>query len=126
MPVLVCPEEVAAELVVDGIAEQSRNPSAEFAATDWLAGILMFTGAVSDAITIKGEIVVGIRAFVQSLHRWNERRTVEPAKQTSLTYRTPRGKAQLDLNEKPSLESLQSFVEGAYDVLESEISNDDS
>ena len=77
----------------------------------------MFTGAVSDAITIKGEIVAGIRAFVQSLHKWNERR-VDAARQCSLTYRTSGGMVQLDLNGKPSLERLQSFVEASYEILD--------
>jgi hypothetical protein len=125
VPIFMAPVEVVTELIDAGEAAGSRNPATEFSAGPWMMGLLMYSGGVSSAITIKGGID-GLRAYARRLHRWN---TEEPAnsdgagktERRSLRYQSEAGTATLDLNSQPSLEAVRQFVEAAYKALELDV-----
>lgn len=121
VPILVLPTDLVAELVADGLATPSPNPAAQFSAGDWWSGVLMVTGAVSDAITLTTATKAGIEAVAGRLHHWNHQRRTSPTpddqKPCQLVYRTTKGRALLDLDEQPALDILQRWLEVAYATL---------
>ena len=125
VPVLALPVEVVDELVRDGFAVPSPNPAAEFSAGDWWVGVLMITGATSNAITLTGAARAGCEALAIRLHRWNELRAQASANEGSskpcqLVYQSTNGRARLDLDKRPSLSALQEWVEATYRILEAD------
>jgi hypothetical protein len=125
VPIMMCPAEVAVDLIQSGEALDSRNPAGEFSAGDWMTGLLLFTGATANAITITGGID-GLRAYASRLHRWNTEQPDEQdesgqPRQRMLRYECEAGTAVLNLNKQPSLEALQLFVEAAYRALELDV-----